>query len=121
MLKKCWRILIEGAAGIGPGFVVGPDAGGGEVNDGGEEHGPHNIVGVVDAHAEYHKAHEEGGGKEAGFEPHVPGAQEVDPDAGDVAGEEEVFGEGAVVGIDGILEEEVAEDDHAGGGLEGDH
>lgn len=39
----------------------------------------------------------------------------------DEAAEEEVFGEGGIVRVDGILEEEIAEGDNAGRGLEGYH
>lgn len=72
----------------------------------------------MDAHAEYHKAHGECGDEEIGLEPGVLCAEEVYPDAGYVAAEEEVFGEGRIVRVDGILEEEIAEGDDAGGGLE---
>ncbi len=75
----------------------------------------------MDAHTEYHKAHGECCDEEIGFEPGVLCAEEVYPDAGYVAAEEEVFGEGRIVRVDGILKEEIAEGDDAGGGLEGYH
>lgn len=114
-------LLLEFAGVCFIAEVVGADAGWRKVDDSGEEHSAIHIVGIVNTHAEYHKTHGECGDEEVCLEPVVLSAEEVYPDAGHVAAEEEVFCEGRIVRVNGILEEEIAEGDDAGGGLEGYH
>lgn len=118
MLKRLLSLQFAGVLALA---VVCPDAGWGKIDDGGEEHCTVNIVRVVNAHTEYHEAHEECGEEQICFEQCVFGTEEVYPDTCHMAAEEEIFGERGIVRVDGVLEEEVAEDDHASGRLESNH